>query len=127
MAWHRANSLSGPRSRLHDIMTRSPVGSSSIVSVGYDDDSRILEIEYSAGNVYQYMDVPREVYEWFLRAQSKGGFVTRMIKERYAYREILSHPVDGDSDLLAALHASVRMIGSAQSGRPPDDSGRGKA
>jgi len=89
-------------------MTRSPVGSTSIRTAGYDEGAKVLEIEYQAGNVYQYADVPPEVYEWFLRARSKGGYVNRMIKDRYAYREVVGREADGQADLLDALHASLR-------------------
>ena len=89
-------------------MKRSPVGSTSIAAAGYDEGARMLEIEYAAGNVYQYVDVPQDVYEWFLRARSKGGFVNRMIKDRYAYREIMAREADGEAGLFEALRATVR-------------------
>lgn len=88
-------------------MQRSPVRSASIVSAGYDDTTRVLELEYAAGNVYQYADVPREAYDWFLMARSKGSFVNRRIKDRYAYREIVSRHADGEVDLLEALQATL--------------------
>lgn len=97
-------------------MERSPVGSTSIVAAGYDAGTRVLEIEYSTGNVYQYVDVPAEVYEWFLRARSKGGFVNRLIKDRYAYLEIASRDAGGETDLLEALRASVRIGKAGGSG-----------
>ena len=105
-------------------MKRSPVGSTSIVAAGYDEGTRVLEIEYAAGNVYQYADVPEDVYEWFLRARSKGGFVNRMIKDRYGYREIMAREADGEADLLEALRATVRAgkDGAPRARRQPSGS-----
>jgi len=37
---------------------RSRVVSSSVAAVGYDEESRILEVEFVDGRVYRYVDVP---------------------------------------------------------------------
>jgi hypothetical protein len=90
------------------VLRRRLERSASIVSAGYDDRTRVLEIEYAAGHVYEYVEVPLEVYEWFLKARSKGGFVNRMIKERYAYRVVPPEVSGEKTDLLEALRASLR-------------------
>ena len=48
------------------------VESSMIHAVGYDKEKRILEIVFNTGRTYQYGDVPPEVYEGLLNAESKG-------------------------------------------------------
>jgi hypothetical protein len=38
-------------------MQRTRVSSSSIVSIGYDASSQVLEVQFRSGSVYQYSDV----------------------------------------------------------------------
>ncbi len=64
-------------------MRRKPIDSSAIASVGYSPDREELEVEFTSGNVYQYFDVPREVYEDLLQARSKGRFFGSFIRGQY--------------------------------------------
>lgn len=52
----------------------------------YEDD--ILEVWFHSGGHYQYLHVPKIVYEVFLHAVSKGQFVYEKIKDHYPYRKI---------------------------------------
>ncbi len=69
-------------------MKRTPVDSSNLATVGYEPSTRILEIEFHGGSVYQYYDVPEEVYRGLLEAVSKGGYFHRNIRARYPYRQV---------------------------------------
>lgn len=66
-------------------MHRSHVDSSAIASVGYDESSSVLEVEFSSGAVYDYFKVPKRVYRDLLRAPSKGSFVSRRVRDRYPF------------------------------------------
>lgn len=44
-------------------MERTPVSSTTITSVGYDDATGTLEVEFTSGTLYQYFDVPRMVFD----------------------------------------------------------------
>src|SRR5690606_33044006 len=61
-------------------MLRELQSSTSIMSIGYDKASRILEVEFVSGGIYQYYDVPVDLYSQLLKAESKGQFVNTMIK-----------------------------------------------
>lgn len=65
-------------------MQRQPVDSSSIVSVGYDEATHELEIEFQGGRVYRYQSVPAAAYRLLLRAPSIGEYVNQVIKPRFA-------------------------------------------
>ena len=41
---------------------RKEVKSSNIKSIGYDQRSRLLVIEFLSGSVYEYYNVPQEIY-----------------------------------------------------------------
>ena len=61
--------------------------------------------EFANGRVYRYAEVPRSVYAWLLRTPKKGAFVSRMIVDRYAHRDVTPAPVLPDVE--TALRASL--------------------
>lgn len=65
-------------------MTRIPVVSTCITSVGYLEGERVLEVEFIRGEVYRYFNVPAEDYALLLAAESKGQHVNQGIKPRFA-------------------------------------------
>jgi len=72
-------------------MRRTPVGSSSLSSVGYDPERSILELEFRGGRIYQYFAVPRRIFEELMTAASAGAFVNRCIKPRFPFRRVDTH------------------------------------
>jgi inosine/xanthosine triphosphate pyrophosphatase family protein len=69
-------------------MQRLPVESSDIVSIGYDPETRLLEVEFNAGRIYQYREVEPDIYEHFIRAESYGRYFYSSINGRYRYSRI---------------------------------------
>ncbi len=67
---------------------RHKVTSSDIASIGYDDASGTLEIEFHATNVYRYFSVPKETYEGLLATPSPGKYFLQHIKGRYAWEKV---------------------------------------
>ena len=63
------------------------VESSMIHAVGYDEQTRRLEIVFNTGRVYCYQDVPREVYEGLMTAESKGSYMHSYVIDTYPYRQ----------------------------------------
>jgi KTSC domain len=66
-------------------MDRLAVTSESLASVGYDEARRLLEVEFSSGEVYRYYDVPPAVYEQLMRADSHGRYFIANVRSRYRY------------------------------------------
>jgi len=69
-------------------MERIPVTSSNIASIGFDEDSSTLEIEFHSGAVYQYFDVPFAVYDGLIEADSQGQYLAQHIKGQYRYVKV---------------------------------------
>lgn len=67
-------------------MDRTPVDSSSLVSVGYSPEVSTLEIEFHHGASYQYFAVPRHIFDGLLAAASKGTYFNEHIKGLYPFR-----------------------------------------
>jgi hypothetical protein len=64
------------------------VESSMIHVVVCDKGKRILQIVFNTGRTYQYGNVPPEVYDEFLKAESKGRYFLANIRDVYAYWQI---------------------------------------
>lgn len=69
-------------------MNRQPVASSNIASIGYDEPSQTLEVEFTNGAVYQYYNVPQPLHEQLMHAGSKGQFLAYQIKNAYPYSRV---------------------------------------
>ena len=70
-------------------MNRTPISSSNLRSVGYDQPTSTLEVEFRHGGVYQYFDVPEARYAGLMSAYSKGSYFDQSIKNGgYSYRQI---------------------------------------
>jgi hypothetical protein len=69
-------------------MVRKPVDSTTMRSVGYEAKSRVLEIEFDSGAVYQYMGVPTRTYEQLMAAESKGRCFNDEIRDLYPYVQV---------------------------------------
>jgi len=69
-------------------MNRSPISSSNLVSVGYDENTRTLEVEFKGGSVYQYFDVPRTVLDELINSGSAGSYFASNIKNSYRYSRL---------------------------------------
>jgi len=66
-------------------MDRTNVDSSNLQSVGYDEESQTLEIEFKNGSCYQYFDVPPYIFDALVNADSPGGYLAENIKGSFRY------------------------------------------
>jgi len=66
---------------------RSRVKSSAISSIGYNAEKKILEIEYFSGEVYDYLNVPEDIFNELMQAESKGTFANTRIKDHYEFEK----------------------------------------
>lgn len=69
-------------------MNRQIVASTNIASVGYDESSQTLEIEFTNGAVYQYFNVEPALYEQLMQAGSKGHFFNVYIKNAFPFSRV---------------------------------------
>ena len=71
-------------------MKRTPVTSSNLASVGYDPTTQTLEIEFKNRSIYQYVDVPENVYNELMQAASHGSYFNGCIRGAFIYRKVSS-------------------------------------
>ena len=58
-------------------MDRTLVRSTDIVSVGYDSSVTVLEVEFKRGSIYQYVNVPENVFKELMSADSIGSYFNK--------------------------------------------------
>ena len=69
-------------------MQRKAVISSNLQSIGYDETSRVLEIEFKNNTVYQYFGVPAGEHRGLMSADSHGKYLHAHIKDFYQYEKV---------------------------------------
>jgi hypothetical protein len=67
---------------------RKRVNSSKLRSVGYEEQTRTLEVEMSNGQVFQYVGVYPEVYRRFMAAPNPTSFFDDKIAEEYTAKKV---------------------------------------
>lgn len=66
-----------------DIEMKS-VKSSLLDKVGYDPEAKVLAVQMNySSDVYLYQDVPQDIFDDLLAAESKGGFYVKNIKGKF--------------------------------------------
>jgi hypothetical protein len=64
-------------------MKRLPVTSSDLLNVGYEEETKTLEIEFKKGGLYQYKGVPINIFKSLITASSKGKFFHVFIEKNF--------------------------------------------
>ncbi len=59
--------------------------STAIKSFDYDEEKKILKVEFNHGGIYLYHDLPLAVYKDFQSAPSKGQFFVGQIRDKYSF------------------------------------------
>lgn len=66
-------------------MRLDTVESDVIHAIGYDDETSVLEIIFNSGQIYQYRNAPRVVYEQLASSESKGKYFQENIRDEFEY------------------------------------------
>ena len=69
-------------------MLRQSVASTNLQSVGYDEGTRTLEVQFVNGRVYQYYGVPENMHTQLMQAPSKGQFFNAYIRNSYPFSRV---------------------------------------
>jgi len=70
-------------------MRIAAVESTTLVTVSYDEDRELLQLEFCSRAVYQYFNVPAAVHQSLLDASSKGRYFNEAIRGCFRYRLIV--------------------------------------
>lgn len=84
MNWFKLSQL--PQEAVPQVELKDPwekVESSFIDAIAYFPIAQVLEVRLKSGKRYPFFNVPREFYEQFKAAPSKGKFFQKLIKKDY--------------------------------------------
>ena len=56
-----------------------------IASAGYDRATETLEVEFQNGAIYQYFNVPENLFKQLMREKAKGKFLNTHIRNAYPF------------------------------------------
>jgi hypothetical protein len=57
--------------------------------VGYDESSKILEIEFYSGLVYEYLGVPPKVYKDLMNSDAVGKYFSDKVRTRFRTKQMI--------------------------------------
>lgn len=60
-------------------MQRQKVESSNIVSIGYNEQEKVMDVEFAGSAVYRYKEVAKSTFDDLMSSESKGRFIRSII------------------------------------------------
>lgn len=66
-------------------MTRIKVNSDTLLSVGYEPDSELLELEFPGKAVYEYHKVHPVIYMGLMHTEAKEDYFDKHIRDKFRY------------------------------------------
>jgi hypothetical protein len=87
--------------------------SRAIAMFAYDLVAKSLLIRFKTGELYVYQDVPREIFDRFRQARSKGQFFQSAIRNRFVPRRLGA----GEIAAIARMHGHTGSFGVPASAR----------
>lgn len=64
------------------------IESSNLKKTEYDTVTKKLVTEFNNGMLYEYEDVPHQIYTRFRMAESQGKFFSTEIAKKYKYKKL---------------------------------------
>jgi len=74
----------------------NPVESTMLTAAGYDEKESKLVVVFNNGKAYEYYDVPPEVYQGLMEAESKGGYMQANVIGVYDYSTVNTYNLTGE-------------------------------
>jgi hypothetical protein len=75
-------------------MTRTKVNSNSLISIGYDPDAELLELEFISGDICDYKKVQPYLYLALMNSGAKDAYFNNFIRDKYAVEKIIDKSRD---------------------------------
>jgi hypothetical protein len=68
---------------VNGVVERTPVKSRILRSVGYEEKTKILEIEFQNGEVHQFSLVPPKVFADLMRSEEIGKYFSEKVRPKF--------------------------------------------
>jgi hypothetical protein len=83
--------------------------SSYLMTFGFDERKNLLEIEFTDGSVYRYIDVSSNIYQGLMNSQSHGRYYLAHIKNNFQNSKSRAKRFATDEDEILANAAREGM------------------
>ena len=64
------------------------INSSNLKSAGFNTETETLTITFNNGSIYEYGEVPWEIFTKFRMAESQGKYFNTNISKTYKYQKV---------------------------------------
>ena len=69
-------------------MKMTPVESTNLSAVGYEEATKRMQVRFNSGGLYAYNNVPKKAYSELMKADSQGSYFNTFIKGMYGDTKI---------------------------------------
>jgi len=69
-------------------MNKIKANSSNLESFWYNKDKKRLTIEFWSGSIYEYADVPEQLFNELRLAESQGSYFYKNIRSNFIYKKL---------------------------------------
>ena len=70
-------------------LERQSVKSRILRSVGYDESTKILEIEFQSGVIYQFSGVPPKVHAELVHSDEIGKYFSEKVRPKFQTKQVV--------------------------------------
>lgn len=70
------------------MINHTAVQSSSIRSIGYDEETQDMHVHFNGTGTYVYHDVPPETHQAIMMSGSKGNFLHTNVKNKHKFTKL---------------------------------------
>ena len=74
--------------RINGKLIEVDVESSNLQGAVYNTENKNLRVTFKTGNIYEYDDVPWDVFTKFRMAESQGKYFNANIARKYTYKKV---------------------------------------
>jgi len=74
--------------KINGLLIEVLITSSNLKTATYNTEEKTLMVEFNNGAIYEYNEVPWEIFTKFRMAESQGKFFNTSISKTYKYQKV---------------------------------------
>jgi hypothetical protein len=74
--------------KINGLLIEVSITSSNLKTATYNTEEKTLMVEFNNGAIYEYNEVPWEIFTKFRMAESQGKFFNASISKTYKYQKV---------------------------------------
>ena len=74
------------------MISLTPCTSKMLRAHGYHAPSQTLAVDFGAGRIYHYKDVPQDIYDAFSKSESIGAAFGKLVRGQFTHEIVAENP-----------------------------------